>query len=639
MDWHHNERRPGDGAKANSVYHEFDEKRFDTSLLIREVFQNLIDAPKVDRSESEPASVTFRLLSADEFDAAYFDEGFSEHRERLMASLDDHDRKVPDNVKNLLVFEEEGFMGLQGPLDDEEDSVDEERHGHHFRNFFFTQGIETKRGNSLGRTNKGKITYYAASEYLTVFALTRRCGEDPELALFGKTEFFRDYSIGTTRYSSTSLMHSAGKPSSDESVCRAFANAAKLENFDKYGTSWVIPNVDEIYLSLEKFIPILLKEFFVPIMEDKLIVNYRGETISRSTLLDVFDRYPTENLTREQLNFYESCLKMSNFNDERDFLKDDDEEERFVKIENSNWWTKAGEPNFGLDDNQVQALSKRINNNETLAFKVPINTFPKDRGPEITELQVFLKKKTDVNKSGTIKFIRSGLIITKEPQRVIFGGSEYEILVLATDEKLCDFLANAEDPSHNTFSNNYKISRGYNSSPRKSGQTLREVRDAAPFLVGLFEQQSTRDTTALSDLFPTKKRGGCGGDPPIPPPPPDLSSKFSIDDSTRGKITISCSSEMKKAGEFPIRFSVECTPVKSSLSNVKSRYSPKYDFDFTQPDNVTFEYPESTVINVTDPNKIDVEFKGPNAKIQLMGFHKRFEIETRIQSKNGGINA
>ena len=563
--------------------------------------------------------------------------GFSGHRERLIASLDDHDRKVPDRVKNLLVFEEEGFMGLQGPLDDDEDSPDEERHGHHFRNFFFTQGIEAKRGSSLGRTNKGKITYYAASEYLTVFALTRRYGENPELALFGKTEFFKDYSIGPARYSSTSLMHSEGKPSSDESECREFADAAGLENFNQYGTSWVIPNVDENYLSLESFIPILLKEFFAPIMEGKLIVNYRGEKISSTTLSDVFDRYQPENLTREQLDFYELCLTMSNVNDERDFVKDDGEEEGFLKIEDSNWWSKSGESNFGLDDNQVQALSKKVNKHETLAFKVPINIFPKDRDQEIAELQVFLKKKADATKSGDIKFIRSSLIITKEPQRHIFGGNEYEILVLATDGRLCDFLANAEDPSHNTFSNNYKIARGYNSSQYKSGQTLREVRDAAPFLVGLFEQRSARDTTALADLFPTKRGGR---KPIIPPlPPSDPSSTFSINDSTRGKITISCSSEMKKAGKFPIRFSVECTPVKSSLSNVQSRYSPKYDFDFTQPDNVTFEYPESTVINVTAPNKIDVEFKDPNAKIQLMGFHKRFEIETRIQSKNGGINA
>ena len=79
MKWRHNTRPRGLGRKANSVYHEFDEQFFDISILVREVFQNLIDAPKVDRGESKPPSVTFRLLSADEdeFDAAYFDEGFS----------------------------------------------------------------------------------------------------------------------------------------------------------------------------------------------------------------------------------------------------------------------------------------------------------------------------------------------------------------------------------------------------------------------------------------------------------------------------------------------------------------------------------------------------------------------------------
>ena len=620
MKWRHNKRPRGLGRKATSVYHEFDEQFFDISILVREVFQNLIDAPKVDRGESKPPSVTFKLLSADEdeFDAAYFDEGFSEHPERLRASLGDNYRTVPTKVKNLLVFEEEGFRGLLGPLNDDEDSRDEDRPGHYFRNFFFTQGIKAKRGSSMGRTNKGKITYYAASEYLTVFALTRRHGDNPELALFGKTEFFNDYSIGDEpnreRYFSTSLMHSDGNPSSDESECRGFADAAGLENFDQYGTSWVIPNVDETYLSPENFIPVLLEEFFEPIIGSRLIVNYRGVKISSTTLSDVFGRYPPENLTREQLKFYETCLIMSKIPDEKEFFK----------IENSNWLPQKGTPNLGLDDSQVQALSKRANNHELLAFKVPINIFPKDRDPKIAELEVFLQKKTNTSKSGAIKFIRSGLIITKEPRGGIPGSSEYEILILATDDLLCDFLANAEDSSHSRFSNNHKIEREYKRSQYESGQTLREVREAAALLVGLFEQSGIRDKNALADLFPSNISDGTEI-----PPITDSSYKFHINDSSKGEILISCSNEMKEGMNFPIKFSVECKPASSG-------YSSKYDFDFTQPGKVVSEYPELTDFEATAPNKVDVEFKDPEAKIQLIGLHKRFEIETRIRFNDDG---
>ena len=572
----------------------------------------------------ELPSVTFRLLSEDEFDTTYFDQGFRGHPERLKASLGDNDREVPTKVKNLLVFEEEGFRGLLGPLNDDEDSKDEDRPHHYFRNFFFTQGIKTKRGSSMGRTNKGKITYYAASEYLTVFALTRRYGDNPELALFGKTEFFNDYSIGDERYFSTSLMHSDGNPSYDESKCREFADAAGLENFDQYGTSWVIPNVDKNYLSPESFIPILLEEFFEPIIGSRLIVNYRGVKISSGTLLDVFDRYPPKDLTREQLDFYETCLTMSKIPDEKDFLKDDDEKEGFFKIENSNWLPRGGTPNFGLDDNQVQALSKRANNHELLAFKVPINIFPKDRDPEIAELEVFLQKKTDTSNPGVTKFIRSGLIITNEPRGGIHSGSEYEILILATDEKLCDFLANAEDASHNRFSNNHKIEREYKRSQYGSGQTLKEVREAAAHLVGLFEQSGIRDKNALADLFPSNISDGLEI-----PSIPDSSYKFHINDSSKGEILISCSNEMKEGMNFPIKFSVECKLASSGSFS-------KYDFDFTQSGNVVSKYPELTVFEVTAPNKVDVEFKDPEAKIQLVGLHKRFEIETRIRFNDDG---
>ena len=186
--------------------------------------------------------VKIRILRPEDgLDVSFIEELLSSHEARLNASPLTEDKSI--NFTNALIIEEENFKGLTGPIHNEEDSIStEEKKTNHFRHFFFTKGITFKTGKANGRANQGKITYYNASEYKTVFAISKRFDTEPDTVLFGTTEFPSAYVLDKQRFKFKSFYGDVSRSdfprgTTAPSSIAKFTEAFGLSERESFGTT------------------------------------------------------------------------------------------------------------------------------------------------------------------------------------------------------------------------------------------------------------------------------------------------------------------------------------------------------------------------------------------------------------------
>lgn len=624
--WMHPERSPTDKKEANLAYGNFESDDIaPLVILLRELIQNLIDAEKVNANQHR---ITIKLLT-ENVHFQYLRKILEEIPDRLESNTAD-----PLLLDNALVIEEEGFKGLTGPVDNRPSKRSEDDTHHHFRHFFFSQGTTVKIGAQQGRANQGKITYYMASRFKTIFALSNRYKEVNSKVLFGKTEFPQTYRFNDTEFKCDSYWcwSTDGDGKGPQGITcsdtlEKFAVALNLEKVEEYGTSWVIPQVDKAEYTPGEIIPVILEESIFAIVAGKLKLRIFEKEIDGNNIDDLDNlirEFPPETCPPVVLDFMRDCYTAPDKN--------------FIKIEDKKWNDRddISEIFSELSSEEVSILKRKYNNDQLLTIRLPVTLKKKDNEEKSSHVDVFIKKPDGIEKSYGI-YIRTHSHIKNEWKKFNeFSRNGILGLVWIREESLCEFLALAENPSHTAWKGtDSKLIKQFERCPK----TLKQVRDSLIKVARFFEGSRNEevDFNALSQFFsiPEERTSGqpSGNDkngnkhPKIP----ELSGnnqRFSINQSSDGdklRITAGDKSNLK----VPLKILIELA-YESRRGNPFKKYDSKCDFDISNEEAHEITSLGCAVISRSE-NRCQLEINSPGFSLEINGFGSRLPCPLKVK--------
>lgn len=236
------------------------------ATLVRESHQNSVDARA--KGNDGPVRTAIRVVHPDEASRPYFERLFKDLRPHLEASQIDT-TGIDFGAPRLLIVEDFGTTGLIGDFTEKAD------HGP-FNNFWRRIGRSEKGGGKGGRWGLGKLVFSSASQIHTFFGLTVREGELSKQWLMGQA-VLSTRQLGGAEYAPHVFFAQPGTgglqlPTSNHTDISAFEHATGISREGRPGLSIAIPFVrDEI--TLEKLVPDVLRNYFFPILTDRLAVQ------------------------------------------------------------------------------------------------------------------------------------------------------------------------------------------------------------------------------------------------------------------------------------------------------------------------------------------------------------------------------
>lgn len=532
--------RPGLGRTGRSLSeNNFAKERRDwLSILLREVFQNALDA-KIDSANGVEVTLQHKHLSAQ---AAHFMSELipAQHIERFNKSVPHLKQTASAAVTSCLVVEDFGTSGLTGDLDNPE----RDGSGQNWNAFWFREGEGGKEhGSGNGGAGQGKITYFSTSGIRTIFGYTVRHGQMDE-ALFGASSFLRDYEYGVQKWKRDAYWGVWDGSPPDELVMpvqtgdvisKVRQHLGLQRTSEHPGLSLIIPSPKAI--DTAQAIRITIAEFFVPIYRGDLVVTIDNIRIERASIVALADSH----LTDAQARALHTCTTKGY----RDFLVQAIDKSTKGEVVVAKLVTAANqltEANFDVD--ALEKMREAYQGEGSVAVRFPVAVKPRS-GPEIIchfDVHLFCPFNLDQPEQAVI---RRDLLIGEEP----IGGGKLRLrargLTLVNDRELSKLLLSAEEATHLRW--NTKLPRL--SEYYKAGDTVVAiVRNAmVKFLDVLTEGDQKRDFKLLAKYFSapgntpavqTKGEKAKGGKLPkvpgdIPPPKPKLLAVDPLADGCR----------------------------------------------------------------------------------------------------------
>lgn len=625
--------RPGLGRTGRSLSeNNFAKERRDwLSILLREIFQNALDAKS---ASANCVEVTLKNKELSE-QAASFISGLipASHLERYNASVPHLQQALPAPVTSCLVVEDFGTSGLTGDLDNPElDGT-----GQNWNAFWFREGEGGKEhGSGNGGAGQGKITYFSTSGIRTIFGYTVRQDHMDE-ALFGASSFLRDYEYEAHKWKRDAYWGAWAGTSPDERVAPLqigdtivkFRQYLGLQRTPEHsGLSLIIPSAKAI--DIDQAIRITIAEFFVPIYRGDLIVTIDDIRIERTSIVALADSYLTDVqarglhtcTTKGYRKFLEQAIDRS---------KNDDV---FVAkvVTAANQLTEA---NF--DEDALKTMREAYQNEVAIAVRFPVMVKPRS-GPAITcHFDVHLLCPFDLDQPEQA-VIRRDLLIGEEP---VGGGKlrqRVRGLTLIKDRELSKLLLSAEEATHLRW--NTKLPRL--SEYYKAGETVVAiVRNAmVKFLDVLTEGDQKRDFRLLAKYFsapggtpiaqtkgkktPDGKHPKVPGD--IPPPKPKL---LAIDPLADGCRIRPAKADALQSAKLPLRVTAEFA-YEGLDKDAFSEYDP-LDFDLR---DATFSIKGSgySIVEKT-LNELIFLIENPDFVMTIGGFDQNLRLRMRLNYK------
>lgn len=573
--------RPGLGRTGRSLSeNNFAKERRDwLSILLREIFQNALDA----RSASESCvEVTVRHKKLSEEAATFIHTLIpAQHIARFNQSVPHLKLAAPPKIESCLVVEDFGTSGLTGELSNPE----LDGRGQNWNAFWFREGEGGKEhGSGNGGAGQGKITYFSTSGIRTIFGYTVRQGLMDE-ALFGASSFLRDYEFDSHKWKRDAYWGVwAGTPPDD--VVMPLQNSDAIVEFRKHlglqrtpersGLSLVIPSPKAI--DTAQAIRITIAEFFVPIYRGDLVVTIDDVRIERSSIVALADSY----LTDAQARALHTCTTKGY----REFLTQAIDRSTKNEVVLSKVVTAANQLTEACFDTTVlKDMRESYQEEGVIAVRFPVIVKPRS-SPEITcHFDVHLVCPINLEQPEQA-VIRRDLLIGEEP---IGGGKLRQRargLTLINDQELSKLLLSAEEATHLRW--NTKLPRL--SEYYKAGDTtVAIVRNAMVKLVEvLTEGDQKRDFKLLAKYFSapgtspaaqTKGKKAQDGKQPkvpgeIPPPKPKLLTLEPLADGCRIRPA---KADALALAKLPLRVTVEFA-YEGLDKDAFSEYDP-LDFD------------------------------------------------------------
>jgi hypothetical protein len=467
------------------------EDKNSVSVFVREVFQNVLDARRVNPStgEKEQAIVKFQILTEGKNITKGVHSKYFKDLEQYINKTDLS--TIYNNAKlspSAIVFEETNTVGLTGCTDDSNAIESEDGR---WNLFWHSEAKESKGLELLGRAGQGKITYNLNSACGTVFALTSQEGGDDDL-LFGKCRFPSTFTHASKSYLGHAFFCEEDGatsdimplPITDSTTVDTFRKDFKLTQRKSSGTSWVIPYTDIAVINKHSLVRAIVSEFYLAILKKELIVDIDGEKINSSTLRTLIEVYKVGETEADREFLFWLIDAVLNTSAQFNVLDD--------------WFdsssAKAKEASLAPVD--LDDARKRYHLLETLHFRVPIEIEKVgSRSSTKTYGDVYLRK-VETNETKEI-YARDCLIIEKEIHLRRAPGRNFGAFI-ANDKDLNSFLGDADHASHLHWNNKnprLKKYQGYQTS-------LSKVRSSLPALARLISNlDQARQENLYNDLI------------------------------------------------------------------------------------------------------------------------------------------
>ena len=625
--WHFAEQLRDDVDDETTVSKNFErESRRRIGIFIREFFQNVLDAPLTLANGAGPIIPHVRI-------AIYGPEnGLSvEALSTLLDGLHDHLKPAGhdpllwgEDQTNVLVLEEFDTSGLIGDAKNSRAKGENEN----WANFWFGEGKRTKLGSSLGRAGQGKITYHLISGVQTVFALTRRQGEDSDL-LFGKCIVQRTHVLGGKDYKRHGYWPRIGEanqplPTDDFSDLAEFKSICQLKRQNESGTSWVIPFVDSETFSEDRIIAEILRDFFFSIIAGTLTVEVMGTLINQSNLSDVVAKFPIKDLPVGFMDFLEEVLTLP------------DNDESIIQAADG-WYGSSKETPISedaFDEGHLEAMRVALDSQQLIAVRLPVPIVPTNGDPVTSSILVYLKKPDQLSRTEEI-YVRSGLVIGEE-RHLRKAPGRFFGLMWVDDPHISEFLAFAEEASHMRWNaSETEVTSRY----KNVSHTIARVRYALPKLAKLLlGHTSGRHDDALIDFLSipapsnagrkaktTKRRGKSGG---------DEGGGTKVHSITRFRVAQTGTQWTLTPGPgaaelvYPLQIRIDLAYATMPGEGNPFKVYHRFEFDLGD-ESVHVVATQNAILLSRDLNRLEVELSDPDFSLSVDGFSEH-ALKSRI---------
>ena len=594
MPWHFREMSRGE-INVDPVHDEFFKAQDLADALVREAIQNALDA----RRGRAGVRVRFRAGAVDRGRAREYLEGLEPHV------------AVPQGASiPFLVVEDDGTRGLVGDPDSDPEIDDADSERNDFYYFWRNVGRSGKGELDRGRWGLGKAVFPVSSRIHAMFGVTRRAGDD-RLLLLGQT-VTKTHVIDNRRFSPYGFFARIGRDDFPHPIVDGASRFAELFGVqrDESGLSVVIPFHRDEELTYGAILASVVRQYFYPITKGDLTVVVGDETITSHTI----ERETTDP------NLIKVC-ELARWS---------------MSIPASEWITlaeppPAGAPKWRGDEiPDLDSVRARYEQNDRLAFRVPVRIRRKGRAAASTHFHVVLEKDESLKRVEP-HFIRRGITI---PEVRVKCEKPVRALLIADDDAIATFLGDAENPAHSDWSErNDRIRLLY----ENGAFTLRYVKNAIAQIAGSLSVPPVgRAVDLLGEVFSVLRAGGGEG---------GVGDDSDADASPAGEgagatpVVASASSLriVRVAGGFTItganggaRYRAEVA-YRTRSGDPFRKYSP---FDFAIGRGGLRVQHDGVDLGLARENRIEFQPERGDFQLTVTGFDPRRDLVVRVMKKD-----
>lgn len=612
-------------VRRTSHEEEFFNNSTRVDAVVREAIQNSIDARDHSR---ETVMVRFCVGRTKDKVGDLLLAGLPEH---LSAAGIKVSSQIGIDGIPYLAIEDFNTTGLTGDL---EQNSQRAQQGD-FYNFWWADGSMKKGGQSGGRWGLGKYTFFVSSKLKTFWGLTAREGAEKKI-LMGRS-LLKPHSVGNILYNLDGFFVSSQefKPIVSDNAITEFEQIFQLKREQFRGLSIVIPfPLDE--MDADSILFAVLDHYLYSIVADKVRINIfeqgfrnpdREHILNKNTIIDLLRRKASENSRRFSEHY--SLARM--------FEQVLSSEISCVLSIDDPLHPEITEKSFGdkLEDlrQTLESASARI----MIKLRIPIMVRESKGVANNSYYDIIIAKEKDLGTNKSKVFcLRSGILVT-DAVSVNAGG--LVVMLIAEDDKIAQFLGDAENPSHTkwssrteNFSDNYTDGRNLLVFIMESPNRILDILKKAP---------EKRDPNLLVDVFyidverSAAKPPVHGGEvPPIKRNPrlveiSQMNDGFSVSlgsDNVKSVGTVS--------GSFPFECKIETAYMVRRGSPLK-KYN-KQDFDLSKPP-ITLQIEGKGDVLHVDGNRVVVRVNNSDFALHARGFDKNRDIYVSvIVIKTGG---
>ena len=474
--WHFGQVSPDEKEQDVTQRDQFNNDAIGLAeALVREALQNSTDA----NTGEGAVTVRFRTETLTGRDAARIGALLRPLVPHLEAAGWSTEALTEDRI-NLLLIEDFGTTGLTG-------SVAHRDRGN-FYNFWRRLGGSNKRGNKGGRWGLGKLVFSSASRIGAFFGLTIRVNEATSY-LMGESAL-KIHEIDETLYRWYGYFADhKGRvplPFSGERVVQTFREITRVHRTCEPGLSIVIPYVHDI--SHEEILGAIAKNYYFPILLDRLVVDVNGTVLDRSSLHDIAQRIgktldvPFDFIRRVG----EALGEIADFEGVDGITSQEPNEDYFpVSI--------------------LGSLRNKYATGAVVHVRLPVELTTQGGEDQLSWIDAFLQR-TPAEALRYSIFVRDRMVIPEERYGVL---ANVRGAMVAAESSIATFLGDAENPAHTRWNENAERLRKNWYRPHL---TLRAVRHSLRNLHRtLAENEQAVDKTALVRFFSVPERTGRGG--------------------------------------------------------------------------------------------------------------------------------